>query len=207
MKTIIDKKDRAIEITPIKRENVNAGNPPRNFCTRFWESLVFGVKPDPPSRFTLAISHPGVLRKIFWRLSSRKRQFTLAISHPGVLRKIFWRPGARKQGEAHIFKEIEIEGNREVAVVLREILNGFEGKVWGSFGLRSFCYLCLYFLGPQRISIRYFCGARPLRVGEPGGLSVPIVISPPMFFTCGWQRASIKPASISEPALILDPCR
>ena len=151
--------------------------------------------------------HPGVLRKIFWRLSSRKRQFTLAISHPGVLRKIFWRPGARKQGEAHIFKEIEIEGNREVAVVLREILNGFEGKVWGSFGLRSFCYLCLYFLSPQRISIRYVCGARPLRVGEPVGLSASITICPPIFFAFGWEKASIQPAFISDPSLILDPCR
>jgi len=166
----------------IKREKVNADMQSHDFFTRFWERSVFGVKPDQPSRFTLTLLNPGVLRKIIWRTSSRK------------------------QGEDHIYKEIEIKGDREVAMVLREILNSFKGKKWGSFGLRIFCYLCLYFLAPQRISIRYVCGARPLRVGETVGRSAPITICSPMFFAFGWERDTIQPAFISNPPLILDPC-
>ena len=178
---IINEKVRAVAIAP-KRKKVNGNKYPGNLCTQFRERLVFGVAPDQPGHLTLTLLHPGVLRKILWRPSSRNR------------------------GEAHIYKEIEIRGEREVAMVLHEILNSFKGRLWKSFGLRSFCSLCLLFLAPQRISIRYVCGARPIRVGEPVWRSAPILIFPPMFLAFGWERDSTKPALIPDPSLILDPC-
>ena len=147
----------------LRKQLLNADMNPRDFFTRFWERLVFCVESDQPSRFTLTLLNPGVLRKLLWR------------------------PSSRKQGEAHIYKEIEIKGDREVAMVLREIMNSFKGKLWGSFGLQSLCYIFLYFLAPQRISIRYVCGARPPRVGEPVGRSASITILAPIFFAFGWD--------------------
>ena len=178
----INEKVRVIAIAP-NRKKVNGEEHPRDLFTQFRERLVFGVAPDQP------------------------RQLTLTLLHPGILRKILWRPSSRNQGESHIYKEIEIRGEREVAMVLCEILNSYKGRLWKSFCLRSFCTLCLMFMAPQRISIRYVAGARPIRVGEPEWLAAPILIFPPMFLAFGWESGSTKPAFIPDPSLILDPCR
>lgn len=71
---------------------------PRDFSIRLWEGSTLGPEPNQPSRFTLVLSHPGVLRKLFWQANSQKL------------------------GEAYIHNELDIEGDLESAMVLREYL-------------------------------------------------------------------------------------
>ncbi len=71
---------------------------PRDFSIRLWDGSTLDPEPNQPSRFTLVLSHPGVLRKLFWQSSSQKL------------------------GEAYIHNEIDIEGDLESAMVLREYL-------------------------------------------------------------------------------------
>jgi len=56
------------------------------------------------------------------------RRFTLVINHPGALRKLLWHPTQLGLGEAYVFKDLDIEGDLEVALKLPEVMDGLNIK-------------------------------------------------------------------------------
>ena len=44
---------------------------PRDFAVRFWDGTVWGAEKGQPTLYTLILSHPGALRKMFLRRSER----------------------------------------------------------------------------------------------------------------------------------------
>jgi cyclopropane-fatty-acyl-phospholipid synthase len=63
------------------------GGQPRDFAVRLWDGTIQQPDAGLPARFTLVLTHPGSLRKLFWRAS-----------HLSV-------------GEAYIYDDYDIEGD------------------------------------------------------------------------------------------------
>ncbi|MDH5761423.1 MAG: cyclopropane-fatty-acyl-phospholipid synthase family protein [Nitrospinota bacterium] len=81
-------------------KNLFASHSERNFGVRLWDGSY--LPPDP----------------------GKTRRFTLVINHPGALRKLLWHPTELGLGEAYVFKDLDIEGDMEAALKLREVLAG-----------------------------------------------------------------------------------
>ena len=71
---------------------------PRNFSFRLWDGSVWDAEPGEPSRFTMVLRNPGVLRTMFWS------------------------PSELALGEAYLHDDIDIEGNLESAFLLADQL-------------------------------------------------------------------------------------
>ncbi|MDQ3942455.1 MAG: cyclopropane-fatty-acyl-phospholipid synthase family protein, partial [Actinomycetota bacterium] len=62
---------------------------PRDFAVRLWDGTVWEAESGQPARFTLALKHPGALRRMFWP------------------------PNEVSLAEAYIYDDFEIEGGIE----------------------------------------------------------------------------------------------
>src|SRR5262245_45901798 len=62
---------------------------PRDFAVRFWDGSVW--EPD----------------------SGQSPRFTLVLTHPGSIRRMFWPPRRLSVTEAYIFEDYDIEGDME----------------------------------------------------------------------------------------------
>lgn len=71
---------------------------PRSFAVRLWNGVVWEAEPGYPARFTLALRHPGALRRMFWP------------------------PTELALGEAYIHGDFDIEGEIEAAIGVAEDL-------------------------------------------------------------------------------------
>lgn len=60
---------------------------PRDFAIRLWDGTVWAAEPGQPTRFTILLNHPGVLRQMFLP------------------------PNERRIGEAYIFGDFDIVGD------------------------------------------------------------------------------------------------
>jgi len=65
---IPDKKsgDRAVRESLSFLKDLLGDYHPRDFAVRLWDGTVWAAEPGQPARFTLALKHPGALRRMFW---------------------------------------------------------------------------------------------------------------------------------------------
>ena len=73
---------------------------PRNFAVRLWDGTAWEAEPGQPTRFTLALQHPGALRRILWP------------------------PTELALGEAYVYGDFDVEGEIEAVFPLGEHLLG-----------------------------------------------------------------------------------
>ena len=73
---------------------------PRDFAVRLWDGTTWEAEPGQPTRFTLALQHPGALRRMFWPPTE------LALS------------------EAYVYGDFDVEGEMEAVFPLGEHLLG-----------------------------------------------------------------------------------
>lgn len=71
---------------------------PRDFSFRLWDGSVWDAEPGEPSRFTMVLRNPGVLRTMFWS------------------------PSELALGEAYLFNDLDIEGDIGSAFFLADRL-------------------------------------------------------------------------------------
>ena len=79
-------------------DDLLGGHRPRDFAVRLWDGTVWGAEPGMPARFTLALKHPGALRRMFWP------------------------PGEISLSEAYIYDDFDIEGEIEAVFPLADDL-------------------------------------------------------------------------------------
>ena len=95
---------RNAEITLSFLQDLFGSYHPRDFRVRLWDGTTWEPEPGQPARFTLALKHPGALRKMFWP------------------------PCDLTLGEAYIYDDFDIEGDIESVSSLAEVLLEIE---WG----------------------------------------------------------------------------
>lgn len=83
-------------------QDMLAGYGPRDFAVRFWEGTTWGPDAEPA-------------------------RFTLALQHPGSVRRMFWPPSQRVLGEAYIYNDIDVEGDIQAFFSLVEY---FKAAPW-----------------------------------------------------------------------------
>jgi cyclopropane-fatty-acyl-phospholipid synthase len=71
---------------------------PRDFSFRLWDGSVWDAEPGEPSRFTMVLRNPGVLRTMFWS------------------------PSELALGEAYLYNDLDIEGDISSAFLLADRL-------------------------------------------------------------------------------------
>lgn len=71
---------------------------PRDFSFRLWDGSVWDAEPGEPSRFTMVLRNPGVLRTMFWS------------------------PSELALGEAYLYNDLDIEGDISSAFFLADRL-------------------------------------------------------------------------------------
>ena len=71
---------------------------PRDFSFRLWDGSVWNAEPGEPSRFTMVLRNPGVLRTMFWS------------------------PSELALGEAYLYNDLDIEGDIGSAFLLADRL-------------------------------------------------------------------------------------
>jgi cyclopropane-fatty-acyl-phospholipid synthase len=71
---------------------------PRDFSFRLWDGSVWDAEPGEPSRFTMVLRNPGVLRTMFWS------------------------PSELVLGEAYLYDDLDIEGDIGSAFLLADRL-------------------------------------------------------------------------------------
>jgi len=71
---------------------------PRDFSFRLWDGSVWDAEPGEPSRFTMVLRNPGVLRTMFWS------------------------PSELALGEAYLYNDLDIEGDISSAFYLADRL-------------------------------------------------------------------------------------
>jgi len=71
---------------------------PRDFSFRLWDGSVWAAEPGKPSRFTMVLRNPGVLRTMFWS------------------------PSELALGEAYLYNDLDIEGDISSAFFLADRL-------------------------------------------------------------------------------------
>jgi cyclopropane-fatty-acyl-phospholipid synthase len=71
---------------------------PRDFSFRLWDGSVWDAEPGEPSRFTMVLRNPGVLRTMFWS------------------------PSELALGEAYLYNDLDIEGDISSAFLLADLL-------------------------------------------------------------------------------------
>lgn len=79
-------------------QEVLGGFHPRDFSFRLWDGSVWDSEPGEPSRFTMVLRNPGVLRTLFWS------------------------PSELALGEAYLYNDLDIEGDLGSAFFLADRL-------------------------------------------------------------------------------------
>jgi cyclopropane-fatty-acyl-phospholipid synthase len=79
-------------------QEVLRGVHPRDFSFRLWDGSVWEAEPGEPSRFTMVLRNPGVLRTLFWS------------------------PSELALGEAYLYNDLDIEGDLGSAFFLADRL-------------------------------------------------------------------------------------
>ncbi len=79
-------------------QEVLDGFHPRDFSFRLWDGSVWNPEPGEPSRFTMVLRNPGVLRTMFWS------------------------PSELALGEAYLYNDLDIEGDIGSAFLLADRL-------------------------------------------------------------------------------------
>src|SRR5438552_383955 len=82
-------KDPAVQQSLAFLQDILAGYHPRDFAVRFWDGSVWEPEAGQEPRFTLVLTHPGSVRRMFWP----PRRLTVT--------------------EAYIFEDYDIEGDME----------------------------------------------------------------------------------------------
>jgi cyclopropane-fatty-acyl-phospholipid synthase len=99
-------KNQKMEITdgPSFFQDLMFGRQTPAFTVRFWDGTTWNASPDADARFTIVVSHPAALRRMF----RSPNQLTL--------------------GEAYIYGDFDIEGDIVEAFTLAELLCGLHWK-------------------------------------------------------------------------------
>jgi len=92
--------ERSVETSLSLLQEVLAGYVGRDFSVRFWDGRVWEAEAGQPTRFTLALQHPGALRKMFLP------------------------PTELALAEAYIYNDFDIEGDICAAFPLADYLRG-----------------------------------------------------------------------------------
>ena len=97
---------RTIEVVQAILGRLYRGDTSRDFAVRLWDGQIIPVRAGLPSRFTLVLTHPGALRRMFFP------------------------PGELTLAEAYLRGDFDIEGDMVAAMSLAVLLADLKPRDW-----------------------------------------------------------------------------